>query len=105
MAALARCGLGLSCTDAHSPLCAHEDLSVCWHGPFVCVLISQVLPAHFARLPKYVEFLEAAVRDKRWRDRYVPVEATSSGNSKSFALSPAFYAQVRCVCVPADQHS
>jgi hypothetical protein len=61
----------------------------------------QVLPNHFARLPKYAEFLEAAVRDKRWRDRYVPVATAGSGNNKKFALSPAFYAQV---CVPAQTH-
>lgn len=83
----------------HTAPCVH--MSVCWHGAIVFVLVSQVLPAHFARLPKYVEFLEGAVRDKRWRDRYVPVKATGSGNSKSFALSPGFYAQV---CSPTDIH-
>jgi hypothetical protein len=62
----------------------------------------QVLPPHFARLPSYREFLDH-VRDKRWRNRYMPVEEQTSSSSKgerAFTLSRGFYAQVRC-CVSA----
>lgn len=55
-----------------------------------------MLPAHFARLPRYLEFLDE-VRDKRWRNRYMTLEEqrNPSGKERAFVLSREFYAQVR----------
>jgi hypothetical protein len=45
----------------------------------------------------YQDFLDAVV-NKRWRRRFVPVvQQGRSGTSKTYALSPDYYAQVGAV--------
>lgn len=70
--------------------------------PWLPLSCEQILCSCFARLPKYMEFLEA-VKDQRWKSRYVPVEVQSAGkDNKQYALSRDFYAQVgldRDVCL------